>query len=112
MENKSMPTYLELKYENSSKIFEAEEVRGTTPDQLQEAERVYSELVKSLENGEGVDEGFFGSLIGGGLGALAGPTIGKAICSVLGIDEKGSLGRLLTSRLITTALGYKIGKGK
>lgn len=111
-EPEEFPTYYDLKYANTSRIFEAEEVRGHTPDQVQKAEEMYEELIRRLETGEEVDEGLLGGLAGAGIGALAGPAIGKAMCKVLGVDEKGSLGRLLTSRLVTTALGYAIGKGK
>jgi hypothetical protein len=107
-----IPTYLELQYANSSKIFEAEEILESkvTPDQLFEAEKLYTEIVEKLENGEEIDEGFFGGLIGGAVGALAGPAIGRAICKVLGIDTKGALGKLFTSRLVTTAMGIALGK--
>jgi len=67
-------------------------------------------LVRKLEKGEEIDEGFLGALVGGAAGLLIGPAIGKAICRVLGIDEKGHLGKLMTSRLVTTALGITIGK--
>ena len=107
---KEIPTYLELKLANSSKIFEAEEVKGMTPDQINEAEKVYHKIIEALENGEELDEGIFGGLVGAGVGALAGPAIGRAICKVLGIDEKGHLGKLLTSRLVTTAMGFALGK--
>lgn len=109
-ENNKMPSYYDVIYENSSKIFEASEVRGTTPDQLKEAEKTYYELVEKLNNGEEIDEGFLSGIAGGAIGALAGPTIGKAICKVLGIDPNGTLGKLLTSRLVTTAMGYALGK--
>ena len=107
-----IPTYLELRYANSSKIFEAEQILASkaTPDQLYEAEKLYHDVVKKLENGEEMDEGFFGALAGGAIGALAGPAIGKAICKVLGIDTGGHLGKLLTSRLVTTAMGISLGK--
>jgi len=111
-EDQSLPTYYDFKYAATSKIFEAEEIKGSSPDQIQQAEDLYEELIKRLENGEEIDEGLLGGLAGGAVGALAGPAIGKAICKVLGIDPKGNLGRLLTSRLVTTALGYAIGKGK
>jgi len=111
-ESTELPTYYEMEYLNSSRIFEAEEVRGTTPEQLQEAERAYDLIIEKLNNGEEIDEGLLGGLAGGAVGALAGPLIGRAICRVLGIDEKGNLGRLLTSRLVTTALGYAVGKGR
>ncbi len=110
--NEQFPTYFDLKYANSSKIFEAEEIlkAGVTPDQLNEAEKAVKEMVTKLENGEEIDEGFFGALAGGAVGALVGPAIGRALCRVLGIDEKGTLGKLLTSRLVTTAMGISLGK--
>ena len=63
-----------------------------------------------LNKGEEIDEGFLGALAGGAVGALAGPSIGRAICRALGIDENGNLGKLLTSRLVTTAIGIALGK--
>jgi len=108
--NESLPTYYDIKYAESSKIFEAEHIKGSTPDQLQEAERVYNELVEKLTAGEEIDEGLFGGLVGAGIGAIAGPTVGLAICKVLGVDPKGNLGKLLTSRLVTTAFGYELAK--
>jgi hypothetical protein len=51
-----------------------------------------------------------GALVGGSIGALAGPAIGRAICKALGIDQSGTLGKLLTSRLVTTAIGIAMGK--
>ena len=106
------PTYLELKYANSSRVFEAAEVLGSgvTPAELQEAEKLYYEAVDKLERGEELDEGFFGALAGGAIGLLAGPMIGRALCKVLGIDETGAMGKLLTSRLVTTAMGIALGK--
>jgi len=103
-------TYYELKYENSSKIFEAELIKDLTPDQIQEAEKTYNILVEKLEKGEPIEEGLFGSIIGGAAGFLIGPAIGKAICKALGIDENGTFGKLLTSRLVTTAIGAALGK--
>ena len=107
---KEFPTYLDLKYAKGSKIFEAEQIKGMSPEQIQEAEKAYNLLVEKLQNGEEIDEGIFGAIIGGGLGMLAGPAIGKAICSVLGIKEDGPLGKLFTSRLVTTAMGVALGK--
>jgi len=104
----SFPTYYDLK--NSSKIFEAEEIRGFTPKQIAEAERTYNVIVEKLQKGEEIDEGLFTGLLGAGVGTLAGPAIGRAICKVLGIEESGSLGKLLTSRLVTAALGYALAK--
>jgi len=105
-----LPTYLDIKNAEGSKIFEAVDVIGSTPEQIKEAEKVYEEIIRKIEAGEEIDEGFLSGLAGGAVGALAGPTIGKAICKVLGIDPSGTLGKLLTSRLVTAALGYAIGK--
>lgn len=109
-EGPSIPTYYDVKYAESSKIFEAEDVRGSTPEQLQEAEKAYEKIIEKLEAGEDIDEGLLGGLAGAGIGALAGPAIGKALCKVLGVDPNGNLGKLLTSRLVTTAFGYEIAK--
>lgn len=108
MEN--LPTYLDIKYGMSSRIFEAEEIMGSSPDEVQKAEEAYYKIVESLEEGQEIDEGFLSGLVGAGVGALAGPAIGRAICKVLGIEENGTLGKLLTSRLVTTAMGYALGK--
>ena len=70
----------------------------------------YDNIVEKLNAGEEVDEGLIGGLALAGVGALAGPAIGKAICTVLGVDPKGNLGKLLTSRLVTAALGFELGK--
>jgi len=107
---KEFPTYLDLKFSQGSKIFEANQIKGIPADQIQEAENVYNVLVEKLQRGEEIDEGLFGAIIGGAAGALIGPAIGKAICKVLGIDENGHLGKLLTSRLVSTAIGVALGK--
>ena len=104
-----IPTYYDLKYSSSSKIFESEEIKGLTPDQIQEGEKAYKLILEKLKNGEDLDEGILGAFIGGAAGALAGPAIGRAICRALGIDEKGVLGTMLTSRLVTTSIGIALG---
>ena len=105
-----IPTYYDLAYSNSSRIFEADEVKDMNPTQLFEAEKAYNTIVEKLEKGEDLDEGFLTGLAGLGIGALLGPTISRAICNVLGIDQNGTLGKLMCSRLVTSALGYTLGK--
>ncbi len=107
---KKLLTYYDIKYASSSKIFEAEQIQGLTPDQIQEGEKLYALIVEKLEKGEPIEEGFFGAVTGGVVGALVGPAVMKSICKVLGIEEGGVLGRMMTSRLVTTALGISIGK--
>ena len=106
---KDFPTYKDLQTP-TSKIFESAQIQGMTQEQIQNAENAYDILVEKLQKGEQIDEGILGATVGGGLGLLAGPAIGKAICSVLGIKEEGPLGKLLTSRLVTTAMGIALGK--
>lgn len=109
-EEREFPSYYDLKYSKSSKIFESYEIEGLSPDEIKAGESVYEEVLKKIKEGDELDEGFFGALVGGAAGALAGPAIGRAICKALGIDENGHLGKLLTSRLVTTAIGITLGK--
>lgn len=108
--NNEIPTYFDLKYAETSKIFESNQIRGLSPDEIQKGEQLYKLIVEKLENKEQLDEGILGALVGGVAGALIGPAIGKAICKVLGIEENGTLGKLLCSPLVTAALGAHIGK--
>ena len=56
-----------------------------------------------------VDEGLFTALLGSAVSSTIGQSIMKAICKCLGIDEKGTLGNLLTSRLVLAAMGAELG---
>lgn len=56
-----------------------------------------------------LDEGILGSILGGLTGFIVGPSIGKVIANSLGID-KGIIYDMLTSRLVTAALGSAITK--
>ena len=105
-----LQTYYNFKYNKSSRIFEAEEIKDLSENEIMIAEAAYDILVEKLINGEPIEEGFFGGLVGGIAGAVVGPAIGRAICTVLGIKEDGPLGKLLTSRLVTTAMGITLGK--
>lgn len=68
------------------------------------SEKIY-QLIK--ENKE-IDEGLFGTIVGGLTGATIGPAIGRAICKALGINS-GMLYNLFTSRLFTTMVASYIG---
>jgi len=103
-------TYYDLKASKTSKIFEAEEISGLSMSSIEEGEQFYNDLIDKLTRGEEIEEGFFGAVAGGMAGALIGPAIGKAVCKVLGVDENGALGKLLTSRLVSTAIGASLGK--
>ena len=74
---------------------------------------VYDDIIQKLteakENGTPLDEGLIGAIAGAAGGFVFGPKIMTAICNVLGIDVKGALGNLMTSRLIVTAAATKLG---
>ena len=76
-------------------------------------ELTYDDVIKKLqeakEAGTPIDEGILGAISGAILGASFGPKLGNAICSALGIDPKGTLGSLMTSRLVLGAICGKIG---
>jgi hypothetical protein len=106
-------TFYDLKYESSSKIFEAEKIDGfekLTPDQIQEGEKFYNLLIEKLEKNQEIDEGLLKQIGFGVAGALVGPLIMKSICKILGISEGGPLYSLLTSRLVMTSVGIAMGK--
>lgn len=75
--------------------------------------QIYDDLIKGLqeakETGKPIDEGLFTGLFTGAAAFTVGPSIMKAVCGCLGIEEKGPLGSLMTSRLILTAIAAKLG---
>ena len=81
-------------------------------DQITE-ELTYDDVIQKLqeakEAGTPIDEGILGAIGGAILGASFGPKLGNAICSALGIDPKGALGSLMTSRLVLGSIGLKMG---
>lgn len=58
---------------------------------------------------EDIDEGLLGKIVGGVSGFVVGPMLGKVVARALGL-EKGILYDMLTSRLVTAALGVAIAK--
>jgi len=82
-------------------------------DVITEDNKQYDEIIKKLqeakEAGTPIEEGILGALTGGLVGVTMGPKIMKGICKILGVDERGQFGSLLTSRMMTTALGTYMG---
>ena len=72
-------------------------------------DNIIQKLQEAKENNVPVEEGILGALTGGLIGATLGPSVMKAVCKILGIDERGQLGSLMTSRMMTTALGATMG---
>ncbi len=102
------------KYNN---LFEGIDLSGYSPKEIMDSKKVYDYIIEANEIAkannqpleEVLDEGLFSSLIGGAVASTVGQSIMKAICKCLGIDEKGTLGNLLTSRLVLTAMGAQLG---
>ena len=80
-----------------------------TEDLDAQYDKMIEALQKAKEDKTPIDEGLLGAIVGGAAGLTFGPRIMNAICSVLGIDPKGSLGSLMTSRVVMTAVAAKIG---
>lgn len=72
-------------------------------------DKIIEDLTKAKEEGLPIEEGILGAIAGGTAGFVFGPKVMTAICNVLGIDVKGALGNLMTSRLIVTAAAAKLG---
>lgn len=80
---------------------------------INENKNNYEEFIKMMneakEQDMPFDEGLGKALFGGLAGATIGPSVMKALCKVLGITENGTLGSLMTSRMVITGLGTYMG---
>ena len=72
-------------------------------------EDIIQKLNEAKEAGTPIDEGILGAIGGAVLGAAIGPKLGAAICKALGVDQKGTFGSLLTSKLVMGAIGTSMG---
>lgn len=72
-------------------------------------DNIIQKLQEAKDNEIPIEEGILGAIGGFIAGATLGPKLGKAICKALGIDEKGPVGNVVTSRLVTTAIGTTMG---
>lgn len=74
----------------------------------EDLDRQYDSIIEKLQdakmNKTPIDEGLLGAL--GGI--TVGPAVMRAVCDALGINQKGALGNLMTSRLVLTAIGAKL----
>lgn len=97
------------KYRN---LFEGIDLSDYTPQQIMDGKKLYDYIVEcadiakseNMSMDDVVDEGIFGALVGAAAGATIGTSIMKSVCKALGIDEKGTLGNLLTSKLVVAAI--------
>ena len=111
-----MSDKIQLNSDNKA-LFEGLDLSQYTPQEILDSKKLYNYIVESAqiakaegkEVGQVLDEGIFSSLVGMAAGATIGPSIMKAVCKVLGIDERGTLGSLLTSRVVLAAMGSQLG---
>ena len=84
-----------------------EEIAGSQQNINEELayDDIIQKLTEAKEANLPIEEGLLGALTGGIIGMAIGPKVMKAICKILGVDERGQFGSLLTSRMMTTALG-------
>jgi hypothetical protein len=85
-----------------------EEIVNIQEDQLA-YDKIIERLQEAKENNEPIDEGLFKAITGAVAGATLGPSIMKCVCKVLGISENGTLGNLMTSRLVLASLAGYLG---
>lgn len=80
---------------------------------VEDLDKQYDAIIEALQtaktNKQPIDEGLFGAIGGAIAGATILPNLMGALCDALGIDRRGQLGSLLTSRLIMTIVGGKVG---
>ena len=88
-----------------------EEIAGSQQNINEELayDDIIQKLTEAKEANLPIEEGLLGALTGGSIGMAIGPKVMKAICKILGVDERGQFGSLLTSRMMTTALGAAMG---
>lgn len=98
-------------------IFEHIDTSAFKPKDYINTQKLYNYIVESgkiaIEENVPMDdvisESILGSLVGAVTGATLGKTIMTSVCQILGIQEKGVLYDLLTSRVVLAALGGKLG---
>ena len=80
---------------------------------VEDLDKQYDAIIEALQtaktNKQPIDEGLLGAIGGVVAGATILPNLMGALCDALGIDRRGQLGSLLTSRLIMTIVGGKVG---
>jgi len=91
-----------------------------TPELEYKVDIALEEFVKQYQNADGsfdlekldnemTNEGMMGTIFGGLAGFALGKSVGKTIAKVLGLKEKGTMYKMLTSRLVGAALGAALG---
>ena len=107
---------------NNEELFLLKESLQTewTPELEYKVDIALEEFVNQYQNEDGswdierldnqmTNEGIMGTIFGGLAGFALGKSVGKTIGRVLGLKEKGTLYKLMTSRVVGAALGAALG---
>ena len=70
---------------------------------------IIQKLQEAKQNDIPLDEGILGAIGGVILGTTIGPKLGQALCKALGVDQRGTFGSLLTSKLVLGSIGATMG---
>lgn len=98
------------KIKNQNSILESFDLNEVHTIEEQLLVKSLLESAKSSKTpGQALEEGLLGGIVGGIAGATLAPAIMKSICKILGIQENGTLGQLLTSKLVLGAMGAQLG---
>lgn len=109
-----------LKKNNTSikKLYEGIDLSQYSTQDILRSKKVYNYIKESIEvaQSEGkqiddvLDEGLLTGLVGGAVGATVGRSIMTAVCDALGLTPNSCLRNVLTSAMVLSAVGYKIGE--
>lgn len=90
-------------------VYEGIDISHLNESEVIELKKVYLELDEILAKDgiEAIEKKLSEGFLGGALGFIFGPAIGKIVANALGV-EKGILFDMLTSRLVSSALGDAI----
>lgn len=100
-----------------NQLFEGVDINKLTQKEVINTKRLYDYIIESAQIAKEenkplddvIDEGILTGIIGAVAGATIGKTIMTSLCNILGIQEKGILGDLLTSKMVLGAIGAKLG---
>lgn len=80
-----------------------------TNNDSKEYDKIIEELQIMKSNNTPIEEGLFKAVLGGVAGMTFMPSLMGFVCDALGIDKKGQLGSLMTSRFLLTFVCGKMG---
>lgn len=83
----------------------------TSPSKAEQMKcmKLFESAIASKTPGQALEEGLLGGIAAGISAAALGPALMKSVCAALGIPENGTLGKLLTSKLVLASVAGLLG---